>query len=105
MYLNSKFLKQECRKLNRVGKTIKYFIMAFNVQKFSYDGPGESVCYGRQDDHDHDKANQFTVDVTAYLQGQGCNNIVPGPFRSAQPQPNPGKEFRWNAATNTWVKA
>ena len=78
--------------------------MSYNVQKFSYDGPGESLCYGGQDDHDHDKANQFTVDVTDYLQAQGCEHIQAGPFSSNQPVPNLGKVFRWNAGTNTWVK-
>ncbi|CAL2084864.1 conserved protein of unknown function [Tenacibaculum sp. 190524A02b] len=74
----------------------------YNVQNFTYDGPGDSLCYGQQDVHDHDRAVQFTVDVTAYLQGQGCQNIQPGPFRSHQPRPNEGKEFRWNG--NNWVK-
>lgn len=75
---------------------------SYNVQNFTYDGPGDSLCYGKQDDHDHHKANQFTIDVTAYLQNNGATNIVPGPFRSHQPEPADGKEFRWNG-TN-WVR-
>jgi len=75
---------------------------AYNVQKFSYDN-GDSLCYGQQDDHNHDKAVQFTVDITAYLQAQGCQNVVAGAFLSNQPEPAAGKEFRWNGAN--WVKA
>ncbi|CAL2056253.1 hypothetical protein [Tenacibaculum sp. 190524A05c] len=76
--------------------------MAYNVQHFTYDGPGDSLCYGRQDDHNHQQANQFTIDVTAYLQAQGCTHIHAGPFRSNQPEPANGKEFRWNGAN--WVR-
>lgn len=76
----------------------------YNVQNFTYDN-GTSLCYGQQDDHNHDKAVQFTVDVTAYLQGQGCTNIRAGAFQSNQPIPANGKAFNWNNATSKWVKS
>ena len=75
---------------------------SYNVQKFSYDGPGDSLCFGRQDEHDHERLVKFTVDVTAYLAAQGATNIHAGPIRSNQPRPNDGKEFRWNSNTSTW---
>jgi hypothetical protein len=77
----------------------------YNVQNFTYDGPGESLCYGRQDVHNHDRAVQFTVDITEYLVNQGCTNIAAGVFRSHQPEPAHGKEFVWNNDTQRWVKA
>lgn len=74
----------------------------YNVQNFTYDGPGDSLCFGRQDNHNHNQANQFTIDVTNYLQGQGCQNIHAGVFRSHQPRPAQGKEFAWNG--KNWVR-
>lgn len=76
----------------------------YNVQNFTYDGPGDSLCYGLQDDHNHEKAVKFTTDVTIYLKDQGCKNIIAGPFRSHQPKPAEGKEFKWNEKTKTWVR-
>ncbi|WP_299161868.1 hypothetical protein [uncultured Tenacibaculum sp.] len=76
---------------------------SYNVQNFTYDGPGDSLCYGKQDDHNHYKANKFTIDVTAYLQSQGIQNIHAGPFKSHQNKPSLGKEFKWNG--NAWVKS
>lgn len=77
----------------------------YYVQKFTYDGPGESVCYGAEDAHNHSVASQFTVDVKQYLVSKGCKNIVPGPFLSSQPKPSgSGKEFRWDAKKKKWVK-
>ncbi|MCY4779316.1 hypothetical protein ORI89_06620 [Sphingobacterium sp. UT-1RO-CII-1] len=73
----------------------------YNVQKFSYDG-GDSVCFGQQDEHNHDKAVQFTHDVTNYLVSQGCVKVVAGIFQSKQPRPKAGKEFRWNG--NNWIR-
>lgn len=77
---------------------------SYNVQNFSYDGPGDSLCYGEQDVHDHERAVQFTIDVADYLKGQGCTNIVAGKFRSNQPEPDNGKEFRWNDGKWKYVK-
>lgn len=74
----------------------------YNVQNFTYDGPGDSLCYGQQDVHDHNRAVQFTLDVTAWLVNQNCQNIQPGVFRSSQPKPAAGKEFRWDG--NHWIK-
>lgn len=42
----------------------------FYVQKFSYDGPGDSICYGEMGAHDHGKSNQFTTDIKEYLTKQ-----------------------------------
>lgn len=74
----------------------------YYVQKFSYDG-GDSLAYGEMGAHDHDQASQFTVDVTAYLTTSGCRNIVPGTFRSSQPEPKDGKSFNWNG--KKWIKS
>jgi hypothetical protein len=78
--------------------------MNYYVQKFSYDERGDSTCYGEEDSHNHDKANQFTKDVQAYLVSQGCKNIITGAFLSAQPKPLNGKEFRWDKKQSKWVK-
>lgn len=75
----------------------------YYVQNFTYEGPGDSLCYGKQDAHNHKRANQFTVDVTEYLQNQGCQNIHPGKFMSNQPKPNHGKEFIWDDNQKKWV--
>lgn len=52
----------------------------YNVQKFTYDG-GDSLCFGKQDQHDHPRAAQFTIDVTNYLISQKCKNIHAGVFQ------------------------
>ncbi len=74
----------------------------YYVQKFSYAGPGESLCYGEMGSRDHDVSNQFSVDLTKYLTAKGSKNILAGNFRSNQPVPANGKEFNWNG-TN-WIK-
>ena len=77
----------------------------YYVQKFSYDGPGESVCYGAEDAHNHSVASQFTVDVKQYLTNQGCKNITAGQFLSNQSKPSGGgKEFRWDNKVKKWVR-
>lgn len=75
----------------------------FYVQKFSYDGPGDSICYGEMGAHDHGKSNQFTTDIKEYLTKQGSTNITEGKFKSNQSKPNNGKPFTWNG--KKWVKA
>ena len=76
----------------------------YYVQNFTYDGPGDSRCYGEMEGHNHAIANQFTVDVTAYLVNQGLLNIHAGNFLSNQPRPVPGKEFRWDSRVRRWIK-
>ncbi|MFD0991831.1 hypothetical protein [Tenacibaculum geojense] len=77
--------------------------MEYYVQNFQYDGPGESLCYGAMNNHNHDESNQFSKDIIAYLTAQGAKNIRPGNFRSHQSIPRNGKEFNWNG--NNWVKS
>jgi hypothetical protein len=85
--------------------------MGYNVQKFSNTANGgETLCYGRQDKHNHDRANQFTVDITNWLQGPPAKwpaaDIAAGDFKSNQNEPkNGGREFKWNDATNLWEPA
>jgi hypothetical protein len=52
--------------------------------------------------HDHTVATEFSVDVLAYLTGLGLKNISSGTFKSSQPAPTNGKEFKYNGAN--WVK-
>lgn len=78
---------------------------SYYVQKFTYDGPGESKCYGAMGAHDHDSSVKFSVDVKAYLQDKGLKNVVGGPFLSNQPAPADGKEFKWDEKSKHWVKS
>ncbi len=75
----------------------------FYVQKFSYDGPGDSLCYGEMGAHDHGQSNQFTTDIKEYLTNQGSTNIKEGKFKSNQSKPDNGKLFAWNG--KKWLKA
>ncbi|CAL2079356.1 hypothetical protein [Tenacibaculum sp. 190524A02b] len=75
----------------------------YYVQNFTYDGPGDSLCYGEMGAHNHDQSNQFTIDVKAYLTSQGATHIREGHFQSNQNKPANGKLFKWK--DNKWVKA
>ena len=81
----------------------------YNVQKFeNLANGGNTVCYGKQDSHNHGIANQFTIDITDWLTWPPADwnrsDINPGTFRSHQSEPYEGKEFRWDTDKKKWVK-
>ena len=75
------------------------------VQKFTI-GNTKLTCYAKNNEHNHDKGNDFTKDVRAILMAEyGVNSdaIELGPFMSKQPEPkNGGREFKWNG--ENWVE-
>lgn len=84
----------------------KKSIMTYYVQEFKYQN-GSTILYGEQTEHNHNKSNQFTTDALDWLVTNARwprAAIEIGKFKSGQGKPGQGKEFKWTAAVNKWVK-
>ncbi len=78
----------------------------YYVQDFSNTANGAQItAYGEQGAHDHDKSNQFTVDIQSCLVTTGnwkVADIRQGKFQSGQSKSAMGKLFVWK--NNKWVR-
>lgn len=70
--------------------------MPYYVQNFSHSSGGTTVMYRHYSNHNHDEANQFSLDALTWLQINfhwDSEMVAPGHFRSNQPEPLVGHEI------------
>ena len=78
-----------------------YYTQTFRYQK------GNTVFYGEQTEHNHDKSNEFSKAALDWLVANANwpkAEIETEKFKSGQSKPAAGKELAWNNATKKWVK-
>lgn len=91
----------------------------FLTQEFTYsevvvkDGikktiDGSAFFWARQDEHNHDKSNEFSKDAIDWLVSNAAwprAKIRAGKFKSNQSSHDDGKELAWDAKAKSWKKA
>jgi hypothetical protein len=69
---------------------------------------GSAFFWARQDEHNHDKSNEFSKAALDWLvanAGWPRAKIRAGKFKSSQSSHDDGKELEWDAKKKAWQKA
>lgn len=69
---------------------------------------GSTFFWAQQDDHNHDKSNEFSKAAIDWLVANAKwprVKIRAGKYKSNQSNHSDGKELQWKAKSKKWVKA